>query len=134
MEPFATINNDFHLLIIAARRSVLMLQRSWIHTWFLCYWYCCCNFEYYYLYQCTRIRSVLLWFLLISIFYSWYISMYRVTLSWRRPLLYRNQSIDLPSKSLDWFLHDNNLRHERVKYENISMTKTSQLTSTCSKS
>ena len=37
-----------------------------------------------------------------------------VTLSWRRPLSYRNQSIDLRSKSLDWFLYDNGLRHERV--------------------
>ena len=31
-----------------------------------------------------------------------------LTLSWRRPLLYRNQS-------MDWFLHDNGLRHERLK-------------------
>ena len=36
-----------------------------------------------------------------------------LTLSWRRPL-YRNQSIDLWSKSVDWFLYDNGLRHERV--------------------
>ena len=38
-----------------------------------------------------------------------------LTLSWRRPLSYRNQSIDLQSKSMDWFLYDNDLRHERVK-------------------
>ena len=37
------------------------------------------------------------------------------TLSWRRPLSYRNQSIDLRSKSMDWFLYDNGLSHERVK-------------------
>ena len=37
------------------------------------------------------------------------------TLSWRMPLSYRNQSIDLPPKSIDWFLYDNGLRHERVK-------------------
>ena len=37
------------------------------------------------------------------------------TLSWRRPLSYRNQSIDLRSKSMDWFLCDNGLRHEMVK-------------------
>ena len=37
------------------------------------------------------------------------------TLSWRRPLSYRNQSIDLLCKSMDWFLYDNSLRHERVK-------------------
>ena len=41
----------------------------------------------------------------------------RLTLSWQRPLSYRNQSIDLQSKSLDWFLYDNSLRHERVKHE-----------------
>ena len=38
-----------------------------------------------------------------------------LTLSWRRPLSYRNQSIDLQRKSMDWFLYDNVLRHERVK-------------------
>ena len=38
----------------------------------------------------------------------------KLTLSWRRPLSYRNQSIDLQSKSMDWFLYDNNLRHEKV--------------------
>ena len=27
----------------------------------------------------------------------------------------RNQFIDWQSKSMDWFLHDNGLRHERVK-------------------
>ena len=30
-------------------------------------------------------------------------------------LSYRNQSSDLPSKSMDCFLYDNGLRHERVK-------------------
>ena len=31
------------------------------------------------------------------------------------PLSYRNQSIDLLHKSMDWFLYDSRLRHERVK-------------------
>ena len=35
-----------------------------------------------------------------------------LTLSWRRPLSYRNQSIDLQSKSMDWFLYDNDLMKE----------------------
>ena len=39
----------------------------------------------------------------------------KLTLSWRRPLSYRNQSIDLLRKSVDWFLYDNGLRHKRVK-------------------
>ena len=38
-----------------------------------------------------------------------------LTLSRRRPLSNRNQSTDLQSKSMDWFLYDNGLRHERVK-------------------
>ena len=37
-----------------------------------------------------------------------------LTLSWRRLLSYRNQSIDLRCKSKDWFLYDNGLRHEIV--------------------
>ena len=40
---------------------------------------------------------------------------FHLTLSRRRPLSYRNQSIDLGSKSMDWFLYDNGLRLERVK-------------------
>ena len=35
--------------------------------------------------------------------------------SWWRSISYRNQSIDLQSKSMDWFLYDADLRHERVK-------------------
>ena len=38
-----------------------------------------------------------------------------LTLSWRRLLSCTNQSIDLQSKSMDWFLYDNGLRLERVK-------------------
>ena len=37
------------------------------------------------------------------------------TLSLRKTLSYRNQSIDLQCKSIDWFLYDMNLRHKRVK-------------------
>ena len=39
---------------------------------------------------------------------------FKLTLSWRRPLSYRNQSTDLESISMDWFLYDNGFRHERV--------------------
>ena len=35
-------------------------------------------------------------------------------LSWRRPLSYRNQSVDLLCKSMDCFLYDNGLPHEMV--------------------
>ena len=37
-----------------------------------------------------------------------------LTHSWQRSLSYRNQSIDFQSKSMDWFLYDRDLRHERV--------------------
>ena len=37
------------------------------------------------------------------------------TFSLRKTLSYRNQSIDLKCKSIDWFLYDRNLRHKRVK-------------------
>ena len=37
-----------------------------------------------------------------------------LTLSRLRSILYRNQSIDLDSKSMNWFLYDKNLRHKRV--------------------
>ena len=43
----------------------------------------------------------------------------QLTLSWWRPLSYRNQSIDLLRKSVDWFLYDNGPRHERVNLERI---------------
>ena len=43
-----------------------------------------------------------------------------LTLSWRRPSSYRNQSIDLLHKSMDWFLYDNGFRHEKVKFWNIN--------------
>ena len=38
-----------------------------------------------------------------------------LTLSWQRPSSYTNQSIDLLWKSMDRFLYDNGLHHERVK-------------------
>ena len=54
--------------------------------------------------------------LYIVILYSFQVGGYQVlTLSWRKSLLYRNQSIDLQCKSMDWFLHDRDLRRERVK-------------------
>ena len=64
---------------------------------------------------------------LISIFYNTYfiirkwifchklVAVRVLTLSWRRPLSYRNKSIDLQSKSMDWFPYDSSLRRERVK-------------------
>ena len=36
-------------------------------------------------------------------------------LSWRRSLSYRYQSNDLQRKSMNWFLYDKDIRHERTK-------------------
>ena len=38
-----------------------------------------------------------------------------LAVSRQRFLSYRNQSIDSLCKSIDWFLYDRDLRHERVK-------------------
>ena len=50
----------------------------------------------------------------IAIHYKYIHVLGHVFLSWRRPLSYRHQSIDLLRKSMDWFLYDNGLRLERV--------------------
>ena len=42
-----------------------------------------------------------------------------LTLSRPRPISYRNQSIDLQSKSMDWFLYGIGLGRERVNRRNI---------------
>ena len=44
------------------------------------------------------------------------VALFCLTLSWRRPLSHRNQSIDLLCKLIDWFLYDNDPRHERVNW------------------
>ena len=57
-----------------------------------------------------------LWILQYRNIYTYiYINVNKFTLSWRRLLSYRNQSIDLLCKSMDWFLFDKDLRHERDK-------------------
>ena len=50
-------------------------------------------------------------------------------LCWRRSLLNRKQFIDLPSKSMDWFLYDKGLRHERGKALFTHLHQKSVLTS-----
>ena len=53
--------------------------------------------------------------LLLLISLNIFHNIFYITLSWRRSLSKRNQSIDLQSKSMDWFLYNNGLRHERLK-------------------
>ena len=52
---------------------------------------------------------------MLQIILAWYSTTpTTLTFSWRRSLSYENQSIDLRTKSMDWFLYDNGFRHERV--------------------
>ena len=46
---------------------------------------------------------------------------YTLTLSWRKALSYKKKSIDLLCKSVDWFLYDRELRHERVKNNYLTL-------------
>ena len=45
------------------------------------------------------------------------VNILELTLSRRRSLLYRNQSVDLLCKSLDWFLYDREPCHDRVNWK-----------------
>ena len=57
------------------------------------------------------------WWLLLKVILSLQLDIKSpmcLTLSWRRPLSYRNQPIDLLCKSMVWFLYDDGLRHEWV--------------------
>ena len=45
---------------------------------------------------------------------------FHLAFSWRRSQSYRDWSIDLQSKSMDWFLYDWDLRHDRVKEKLLS--------------
>ena len=47
------------------------------------------------------------------------LSINKLSLSYRRSLSYRNQTIDFQSKSMDWFLYDRRRRYERVVIEKI---------------
>ena len=59
-----------------------------------------------------------IWFYLQTILLQWPLFSVDILIpSWWRSLLYRNQSIDLQRKSMDWFLYDRGLRHERVKWK-----------------
>ena len=73
----------------------------------------------------TRIRKLRNWEIITNLDFL------HLPLSWRRSLPYRNQSIDLQSRSMDWFLYDRDLRHEKVKdthKENAPSNKTPVLT------
>ena len=71
------------------------------------------QYEFLFLFDCSSKFSILLAKVLLK---SWRLVFSKLlTLSGQRSLSYRNQSIDLLCKSMDWFLYDKDLRHERVK-------------------
>ena len=74
--------------------------------------YCFCNS--FWKEKCLQSYSAQVRFVCWLKFFLKY-SQTELTLPWRRSLSYRNHSIDLLNKSMDWFLYDNDLRHERVK-------------------
>ena len=47
-----------------------------------------------------------------------------LTPSWWKSLSYRNHSIDLLCKPMDWFLYDRGLLHERVKLLRLKYHRT----------
>ena len=51
-----------------------------------------------------------------------------LTLSWRRQISYRKQSIDFLCKSMDWFLYEDGLRHKRVKLNLVVCLKQENIT------
>ena len=53
-----------------------------------------------------------------------------LTLSWWRSLSYRNQAIDFLCKSVDLFLYDRDLHHERAKAIKLTNTQKNYLTQT----
>ena len=93
------------------RRSITLFERTWRDNWFFKLGL---NLIFrYFKFQCLKFR--LKFKLKKRVANKFYELTFLLTLSWRRPLLYRNQSIDLQSKSMDWFLYDNGLRRERVR-------------------
>ena len=74
-------------------------------------WFIDSNFIYSFLVPKQSLLEIVLLDWLFCIVLTNYITL---TLSWWRSISYRNQFIDLLCKSVDWFLCDTDLRHERV--------------------
>ena len=48
-----------------------------------------------------------------------YLDEYIQLFSWQKSLSYKNQSIDLHYKLMDWFLYDKDICHERVRCSSL---------------
>ena len=75
------------------------------------------NYKYFVLGKCKLCRHTKL--LQRFLFFVFVIISTVLTLSWRRSLSHRNQSIRLKCKLMDWFLYNWGLRHERVNLRNF---------------
>ena len=76
----------------------------------------CCPVNHEYSWKKSQVekkKQIMLYNMQEQILSVWWMNSV-LNLSWRRSLLYRNQSIDLQNKSMDWFLYDRNFRLERV--------------------
>ena len=84
------------------KKGFLLLMKFWVVLYFVYTFNC---IQVLYIKKINRSCRILIFWELRCL-----------TLSWRGPLSYRNQSIDyLLCKSVDWFLYDNGPCHERVK-------------------
>ena len=118
LKTFST-NNTFLLQAILFSRTVMLkflmnIWRNFLFALLLCFigWHIFSNWIMIQDIKIFKTSNNL--FQKIKYFVSFDLAI-RLTLSWRRPISYRNQSIDLRSKSMDWFLYDIGLRNERVK-------------------
>ena len=106
MKRFVIIVNGFQPITIITKRSILDVAAALdprLHVVFVV--------ENLVKFNSLRRK----WFdWIFHVFY--FILNFFLSISWRSPLSYRNQSIDLQSNSMDWFLYDNGLRHEIVKF------------------
>ena len=119
-------------------KNILLISSliiSNVETWTYCIWKPCCLIETALLCQ-IRIQFIFSEQRKIVPSVpiqnqSWYPGNYiliSLTLSRRRSMSYRNQSIDLQRKSMDWLLNDRDFRHERVFSEYSFMQNRNMVT------
>ena len=107
------------MLQLTIKASFIYFWNIWSLVWFICSSIAFVKWTNLTLLESAiKFPSVIQWLMLL------YVnsenksqnSFINLTLSRRGPLSYRNQSIDLLCKSMDWFLYDSGLRLERVNW------------------
>ena len=112
-EFFKISKDTFFTEQLRTTASVDLGRRSWLHLWIY-------GTKIIHgaatIVELTRIFKSVQQYVNINSFMADAVIIYRnLTLSWWRPLSYRNQFTDFQSKSMDWFLYDNGLRHVELK-------------------